>query len=84
MTSRSVSLTSALTVCKADGVIGREGGFAGAVVFSVVVVVVVVEAGCEVVMPLDTFLEDEGESTEAEAKAGAMTRGEETEEEEEP
>jgi hypothetical protein len=60
---------------------GREGGFAGAVVgFSVLVAVVVVDAGCEVLL-LARFLDDEGES---EAKAGAMTRGEETEDEEEP
>jgi hypothetical protein len=78
--SRSVSLTLALTVCKADGVMGREGGFAaGVVVFSVVLVVVDVDAGCEVLL-LGRCL-DEEESTEA-AKAGAMTRGEETEEEE--
>jgi hypothetical protein len=52
---------------------GREGGFAGAVVgFSVLVAVVVVDAGCEVLL-LARFLDDEGES---EAKAGAMTRGE--------
>ena len=64
---------------------GREGGFAtaGAVVFSWValVVVVVVDAGCEAAL-LGRFLL-EAESTEA-AKAGAMTRGEETVEEEEP
>jgi hypothetical protein len=81
--ARSVSLTLSLTVCKAAGVMGREGGFAGVVVvvvvgFSVLVVVEVVEVGCKAV--LETFL-DEGESTEAEAKAGAMTRGEGTEEE---
>jgi hypothetical protein len=67
---------------------GREGVFvaaaAAAVVvvgFPVIVAVEVVDVGCEVV--LERFL-DEGESTEAEAeaKAGAMTRGEETEEEE--
>jgi hypothetical protein len=81
--TRSVSLTSALTDGKADGVMGREGGFAVAVVavvgFSLVVAVEVVDVGCEVL--LERFL-DEGESTEAEAKAGAMTRGEGTEEEE--
>jgi hypothetical protein len=83
--ARSVSLTLSLTVCKAAGVMGREGGFAGVVVVVVVVVVgfsvlvvEVVEVGCKAV--LETFL-DEGESTEAEAKAGAMTRGEGTEEE---
>jgi hypothetical protein len=79
--ARSVSLTLSLTVCKAAGVMGREGGFAGVVVVVVgfsVLVVEVVEVGCKAV--LETFL-DEGESTEAEAKAGAMTRGEGTEEE---
>jgi len=64
---------------------GREGGFAGVAVLSVVlvlVVVMVVDAGFEVVMLLGRFLDEaEAEST----KAGAMTRGEETtEDEEEP
>jgi hypothetical protein len=62
---------------------GREGGFAGVGVFGfsvMLVEVVVVDAGCEAVLLLDRFLEDEAEST----KAGAMTRGEETEDEEEP
>ena len=58
---------------------GREGGFAaGVVVFSAVLAMVVVDAGCEAVL-LGRFLLEE-ESTEA--KAGAITRGEETEEEE--
>jgi hypothetical protein len=80
---RSVSLISALTVCKAAGVMGREGGFDGVVVvaFSVVLVMVEAEAWCEAVLLAMFF--DEEESTEV-AKAGAMTRGEETEEEEEP
>ena len=80
---RSVSLISALTVCKAAGVMGREGGFDGVVVvvvaFSVVLVMVEAEAWCEAVLLAMFF--DEEESTEV-AKAGAMTRGEETEEEE--
>jgi hypothetical protein len=62
---------------------GREGGFAAGVVvlFSVVLLVIeVVEAGCEAA--LERFLDEEDGSTGAEAKAGAMTRGEETEEEE--
>lgn len=79
----SISLISALTVCKAAGVMGREGGFDGAVVvvvaFSVVLVMVEAEAWCEAVLLAMFF--DEEESTEV-AKAGAMTRGEETEEEE--
>jgi hypothetical protein len=65
---------------------GREGGFAAAGVvvvlvgFSVIVAVEVADAGCEAV--LERFLDEEDGSTGAEAKAGAMTRGEETEEEE--
>lgn len=78
----SVSLTSALTVCKADGAMGREGSFAvaGSVAFSVVVLVLVgADAGCEAAL-LGRFLLEEVST--ATAKAGAMTRGEETEEEE--
>lgn len=85
--TRSVSSTLSLTVCRAAGVMGREGGFAAggvvaAVGFPVIVAVEVADAGCEAV--LERFLDEEDGSTEAEAKAGAMTRGEETEEEEEP
>lgn len=61
--SRSVSLTSPLTVSRAAGVIGREGRFAGAgivvvvvVLFSVVSVMVEAEAGCEVVLLEGRFL----------------------------
>lgn len=81
--TRSVSSTLSLTICRAAGVMGREGGFAAGVVvlFSVVLLVIeVVEAGCEAA--LERFLDEEDGSTGAEAKAGAMTRGEETEEEE--
>lgn len=62
---------------------GREGGFAaaGVVVFSwVALETVVVDASCEAALPGRFLLEEES----AEAKAGAMTRGEETVEEEEP
>ena len=82
-TPQSVSLTLLLTVCKAAGVIGREVGFAaGAVVVGFSLLEVVVEAGCEALL-LGRFLGTEGESTEA-AVAGAMTREEGMEEEEEP
>jgi hypothetical protein len=62
---------------------GREGGFAGVGVFGfsvMLVAVVVVDAGCDTVLLARFSDEAEAEST----KAGAMTRGEETEEEEEP
>lgn len=54
---RSGSLTLSLTDCKAAGVVGREGGFAGVAVFSVVLLVVVeMGAGCEAV--LERFLDE--------------------------
>ena len=62
-------MTSSLTVCKPVGVIGREGAFA--VIFSAVA------GACCKVLLLDMFLEEES----TDAKAGARTRGEGTEEE---